>query len=65
MLPVRKKVFAVDEELERLIEESDPETLEEALRIAKLHWAIDFQRRDYGFDKALEKKWLAFIMAEK
>jgi hypothetical protein len=50
----------LDKELEKLIEASDLETLEEAFRIAKLHWALDFQHGD----ESEEQRWLAFVKSE-
>ena len=40
-------------------------TTEEALRIAKLHWAIDFQPREYGFYPAEERRFNAYVEAQQ
>ena len=55
----------LDDEVRRLIEEASLETLEEAIRIAKLHWAIDFQQRDYGFSNAEERQFQAWVQSQR
>ena len=55
----------MDKELEELIDECDLETLEEALQIAKLHWAIDFQPRNYGFYPAEERRFNEWVEAQQ
>jgi hypothetical protein len=40
-------------------------SISEWLRIAKLHWAIDFQPRNYGFYPAEECRFNAYVETRK